>query len=319
MKGLSPKDVARLVNEDVSIIQKEARFVIIIENNQAIIRENSHGKISVIGIIGEGTLEGMCYPMALLCEIGLRRGKPYQRISSKKRDSKGKLILRRRTWFSMTWEQYRVVAPCVFKILQHLADTTSAQWATGNRKNPYMIYGDCERRIEKAIRCVNPVRFSVLPKDTFVVRDVYWAETHLNKAMLRGCEGLKVFISRCIYPWMNKGKKPHRKNFFSLKWPSITRDKVRASKLPTYLVLWVVNKYFSHHPSPQWKKFPHPFCEEILSMVKWDGKTFPLEWEFITPRDGDDPAKRLGDIQVRVIQRPNGYKYFVFGVYEREI
>lgn len=326
MKGVGARKIPQLINGDVDLVSCEAQYVLILYKEDGMydvtVKRNPNGKLSVIAVIGEGTFEGVCYPLAVLCEIGLRRGKPYQRPYA--RDASGKLILWRRTWFALTFEQYRAVAPRIFSILQGITDETSRAWLFGNRKNPRAVSLPIKRwnrkkrsveTVSKTVKYLNGVRFSILPKEEFLIRDLYWAEAFLNEDIARITEGLVHFIGQSLAPYMKR--RPNRKDFFSLRRTRRMKESVLSSSLPLHLKIELLKDFFSRHPDPQWAAYPHPYWEELCSILHWDGETMPPECELLGVRVGDDPGIRLGNIQTRILQRPNGYQYFVFEVYER--
>ena len=326
MKGMSPRKIPQLINGDVDLVSREAQYVLILYREDGAygvtVNRNPNGKLSVIAVSGEGTFEGVCYPLALLCEIGLRRGKPYQRPCA--RDASGKLILWRRTWFALTFEQYQAAAPHIFSILQKITDETSRAWLFGNRKSPRNVFVPIQRwnrkkrsveAASKKVGYLNGVRFSVLPKEEFLIRDLYWAEAFLNKDIARITEGLVHFIGQSLAPYMKR--RPNRKDFFSLRRTKRLKESVLGSSLPFHLKCQLLKDFFSHHPDQRWARYPHPYWNELCSILHWDGQAMPPECELLGVRAGDDPEVRLGDIQTRILQRPNGYQYFVFEVYER--
>ncbi|MFA6494846.1 MAG: hypothetical protein WC246_00565 [Candidatus Paceibacterota bacterium] len=326
MNGISPAKIPQLINGDVDLVSREAQYVLILYKEDGIydvtLKRNPDGKLSIIAVIGEGTFQGVRYPLALLCEIGLRRGKPYQAPYA--RDASGKLILWRRTWFTLTFDQYRAVAPHILSILQGITDETSRAWLFGNRKAPRTVFLSVQRwnrkkrsaeTVSKKVAYINGVRFSVLPKEEFLIKDLYWAEAHLNQDIARITEGLAYFIGQSLGPYMKR--RPNRKDFFSLRRTKRIKEKLLSSSLPLHLKMKLLKDFFSHHPDPRWATHPHPYWDELRSILQWDGESMPPECELIEVQAGDDPSIRLGNIQTRILQRPNGYKYFVFEVYER--
>lgn len=304
MFGVSKANIRKLVGSDVRTVAAEAQHLIWVhkdEQGKYVVKsdENPEGKLSIIAVVGEGTLEGVTYPLVLLCEIGLRRGKPYQRSRTQ---------IKRRPWFSMTVEQYQAAAPRIFSILQKITDKRIGAWKFGNRKNPRHVtislhrWSRRKRGMEikkKQIGYLNSVRFSVLPKETLFTRDLYWAEAYLNLDITRITQGLVFFIKKALAPY--RWRRPRRKDLFSLKMMGLVREKLQSSNLPIHLRYKLLKDNFSD--SPYW--------EELRSIFKWDGETMPPEGELINA----PPQYDLGNVQLRILPRPDR-KYVMFEMYE---
>ena len=307
MLGISKANIRKLVGSDVRTVVAEAQYLLwvhIDEQGKYVVKyeKNPDGKLSIMAVVGEGVLEGVTYPLALLCEIGLRRGKPYQRSRTQ---------TKRRPWFSMTKEQYQAAGFYIFWLLQKIADERICAWLFGNRKSPRNVSislqrwsrrKGCMEIKKKQLSYLNGIRFSVLLKEDFIIKDLYWAEAYHNSDIQRITGGLVYFIKQVLAPYKNR--RPNRKDFFSLKKTALMRDKLLSSSLPAHLKYRLLWDYFQN--SPYW--------HELCSILDWDGESFPPEYELpSTVR----PDCFMRGIKVRILPRP-GSKYFLFEMYEHE-
>lgn len=304
MLGVSKANIRKLVGSDVRTVVAEAQHLIWVHadaEGKYVVKseENPEGKLSIIAVVGEGTLEGITYPLVLLCEIGLRRGKPYRR---------SRPYNKRRPWFSMTAMQYKAVAPRLFSILQKIADKRIGEWKFGNRKAPRHVtislprWSRRKRGMEikkKQVGYLNSVRFSVLPKEELLIQDLYWAEANLNLDIIRVTQGLVYFIKQALAPF--RWRRPRRKDFFSLKMTRLVKEKLQTSSLPMHLRRKLLKDKFSD--SPYWP--------ELCSVLGWDGEAIGSGFELLTTK----PEYDLKKVQVRILPRPDG-KYVMFEMFE---
>jgi len=189
MVGIKPTDVSLLVERDVSRVRAKARTVITLDRQRGFtIRHNPFAapRLSVIAVIGPGKFQGKSFDEALLCEVGICRGRPYAAAFVG-----GRHLPRRRKWFSLSDEQYMAVAPTVFQAIESLMRERVACWKAGTPDNPMMVSAlvSCYDRRERKnilrnvfVPVVNGARFSFAYADRRLLADVLWAEWSVNKA-----------------------------------------------------------------------------------------------------------------------------------------
>jgi hypothetical protein len=189
MVGIKPSDVALLVERDVKRVRALARTVITLDRERGFtVRHHASAKprLSVVAVIGPGKFQGASYDEALLCEVGICRGRPYAAAAIGRRS-----VAKRRKWFSLSDEQYAVVAPVIFQLIGSMMRERVAKWRSGTPDNPMVVasclscYDRRERRMVMrtvSVPVVNGARFSFAYADRRLLADVLWAEWNLNKA-----------------------------------------------------------------------------------------------------------------------------------------
>ena len=224
MNGIHPAMIPILVQRDVDLVKKEAKIVINLSTLNLI--RNPKPGINLIAIIGPGEFLGRKYREALLCEIGLGRSRSYH-DAQRPKDSKlneSRWVEKRRKWFFLNKEEYLVVAPLIFEILQELTDKKVATWKHNfYSDDPFLLptprnyFSRHQKKLHQSIS-MRPqrtgIRFAVSKKDEFLVRDIYWAA--LNNLDLKiHLNGLAKFIDLYLSPY--KKQRPLRRRFSKLK------------------------------------------------------------------------------------------------------
>ncbi len=180
------------IKGDVTIIKANAAVVIKIatdEQNFSVI-ENEKGRIKVIAIIGPVNLthneQKIHFEEALLCEIGTIRARPYQSTEGKKSErSTNKRLHSRSQHFSLSVEQYKLIAPVIFSCLIKKA---KKQCSARTRKgweiySQHSVWVKPLKRFELQKKLgwwPRGTRFAISKKDALLLQDVYWAEANLN-------------------------------------------------------------------------------------------------------------------------------------------
>jgi hypothetical protein len=204
--GISPKEIPKIIAGDVDVVEESASIVVgISSGNSGIeIRENPNSRLNVIAIVGPAQGFGRNWDKVLLAEIGISRNRPYMPSEGLDR-GRGKAHLhRRRKWFSLSEDQYRMVAPIIFKLMNYRMANITSSWKFGSHANGYLLPArnhwwsrSRKRTIVKNFMLSAPrgIRFNVSLRDEFFVRDIFWAELNQNQRIKKQIEGLARWIS----------------------------------------------------------------------------------------------------------------------------
>lgn len=214
MRGLNPEKIPELIKGDVDLVKKEARFVLIISPDErtVLVSENDNPRLDVFAIIGPSQGFNRHWDEVLLTEIGISRTRPYNEVRGLVRQLEQSNIHQRRKWFSLSQQQYLLVAPVIFKMMNVRAEKIISFWKTGSPENEFRIrtrsswWSNHRKKLSfKSLYYAVPrgIRFNVSLKDEFFVRDVFWAGLNLNKRIKNQINGLAGFISKRLN-WYNK-------------------------------------------------------------------------------------------------------------------
>jgi len=226
----------------------------------------------------------------LLEEIGLVRARPFagRRISTDEEGKKHKFIPCRKRLFSLTEEQYSIVAPIVFDLLQFFVNTGVSKWQNGSSYAMYCCHTYFSRKGKKIFKCgrikqwPRGLRFSV-HRESFFARDVYWAELNLNEIIQNYLSGLAKFIDLRLSQYKRGWK--GRTKFADLKGVREITENIEENSLLPYLNRRLL-KYQKNH-----------FAIHLAEMFGWNGESAE---EKLSASALPDPQSRLGNIQLRV-------------------
>ncbi len=267
-------------------LARSAKYVIELRGGEAKGTINENSPLDVISIIGPNQFG----EQSLLEEIGLDRARPFagRRILTEEVGKKHKYIPDRKRLYSMTEEQYLIVAPVVFGLLQLIVDTRVTQWPTGPFYEidcRYCRYSQAARKTNEWSRMrqwPRGLRFSV-HRESFFAKDVYWAELNLNEIINNFLSGLARFIDMRLARYRTEWKE--RTEFANLKGVREVAGNIERNSLPPYLN----SRLLMYHNNQ--------FATYLAEMFDWNGKSAEEELaESALP----DPEFRLGNIQLRV-------------------
>lgn len=314
MKGFSQVQIRRVVARDVERVREHAAVVLTLYDigssewkmSQAV---KTDPRISVIAVVGPGYFEDQFYKEALLCEIGISRGRPYRPICIR---NGGGSELTRRKWFSLTKEQYLCVAPAIFALIQQLVDKrVTTKWRPEDIKYggfPNVTwYSPKNRKVwhkpSKGYVDVTLTRgwlrggcFSISPKDLFLVQDILHAEMFLDPGIQRRISKFAGFVRRSLKRfWYKRARTRFSKLMGAKKIGKFYREFIT---LPRHLQVEAMLRHFRERHG----KFPHhPYWDELCELIGWNGEIVPKEIE--SARNALlNPGKRLNGIKFRIIR-----------------
>jgi hypothetical protein len=296
----------RLASNDVALVRAEARIVLeIVSAEKFSERWNPNGRLSIIAIIGPTEDGEQYYDSALLCEIGIGKTRPYNEAKKPKQFlniGETKCLPARRKWFYLSTEQYILVAPRIFKIMQDLTDVCVGKWQTKGGfeiPTPRNFYTFRSKKILKS-RWNTPrswqrgCRFSVRKDEMFLGPDIFYCEYHSEK-IANDLGGLARFIDKRLRNYRQNG---YTRDFCSLKGvieiSEILRRRLRVSLAPEHLV-----QMLEFLPHGKKNLFWQPLCELIANISKWDGSvTLRKKMANLALKN---PSSRLDKIELSIV------------------
>ncbi len=299
MRGIKPEEIPVLVARDVEMVKREAKIVINISSLN--IQENSRPGLGIIAVIGPGEFQGRHFEETVLCEIGLGQSRPYH--EARKPEEKT-FIQYRRKWFSLSEEQYLIIAPQIFRLLQELTDKRVNNWKCGPKsENPFRIrvprnfwyrHGKTLFQNSSWKPALRGARFAVSLADKWLFNDIFWAELNINFCLKRHLIGFARFIDL----YLSVYKKNLRKNdlsrrFLKLKKVQEINTIIHSSSLSKspYLLIELLGHLPGRENNRLW-----PYISSQL--IPWDGRE--TRERIIASRVLPDPELRLGKIQLRI-------------------
>lgn len=305
---------------DVRLVMERAKIVLrILDNEEVEIVRNHRYSLNVIAITG------MDYDgEVLLEEIGLFRTKPFRvsrigRIGRKKSDPKGRTFCSSRSRaVRLTEDQYCLVAPIVFQLLQELVDERVSGWKRGS-KDPVFIWSpNCwfSRSSKKFFDSWKPrywprgLRFSVM-RDSFFAQDTCWAELNTNIIVRQYLKGLASFIGLCLNDVQKKWRE--EKKFKDLEVVKKIVKVLESKSLSRHLLIEMLMSYL-----PTWIWKGSLIWTEMAEIIGWqEGDADELR---IAAEALPDPRMRLEDMQIRIVNNKSSEcakKYIFFEVFPR--
>lgn len=285
MRGLDQKMIPVLIARDVERVKKFALAVITLTpENEVFVQENLRGKLAVIAVIGPANdPHGNHLDEALLCEVGLWRSRPFirsrgcepelwfgKRKTTKRGSGKRISIPKRREWFALSSEQYKIVSPVVFATIQNLIDHRISTWKTGENINWIMnlrlpTTNSRKRSQVKSFFIRNrhiPRGIQVaFPGDELFLRDIYWAELNCNPIIKKYLKEFAKWIYRNISRY-EMGYR--RRDFRTLVGFRSVSQLFSRSVLPRHLKI----EALQFLPGG----YRYPLYHELRKLLHWSGE-----------------------------------------------
>lgn len=317
MRGLNKEGFLRVVNGDIERIKMEAVYVVrLLSKFEVDIIKNPNGRLNVIAIIGQGSFyfdsQLLFFDEVALCEIGIGKTRPYSEAKkpiNSLSENEERSIAKRKKYFNLTLDQYELVAPYLFFLIQQITNEKVARRVC-NHKNPYYIssqkhYYSYRQGKDFYFDTFKPKTgssgFVVSIKDKFLASDVYFAEMFLNKDIAKYLSGLARFIDKRLKPYRFK---KINSNCLKLKGFVKVREIIEKHFLPKYLIIELLNNL------PKGKR--NYFYNEMVEIVGWDGKeTFEKQ---MANNVVENPFKRLDGIQLHLTYKHQNKDLIVFQV-----
>lgn len=302
---------------DAMRMKQCARVVLEINGNGFHILQNEDPKINVIAVIGSSP---QTYGQeVVLEEIGLWRTRPFSEgklTRGKLRGDGVRYVAPRIDEFYLSVEQYELVAPAIFTILQEMVDLRTSQWKCGSH-NPFCVwssrsrYSQKGRRLHKEKKLVGlqcGLRFSVRSTSAFFLSDLYWAEQNLNRALKFYLEGLAKFIDLRLSKYKRSWK--GKVEFRNLKGVREVSEILYEKNLSKYLL----SEMMSYLPGRNGNGFWWHLCD-LLGLHGYECAEKKVSSSALP-----NPQKRLGKIQLRIVTGiAEAKKNIVFEIFPNDV
>jgi len=293
-----------------------ARIVLEINGERLQIFRNEDPKINVIAVIGSSS---RTYGQkVVLEEIGLWRTRPFSEGKLACSDISGdgvRYIAPRINVFHLAPEQYNLVAPEIFKILQEMVDLQTSQWKCSSC-NPFCVWSSRSRYSQKGRKLhkrkkltglLRGLRFSIHSTSEMLLSDLYWAELNLNSSLRFYLEGLAKFIDLRLSGYKRSWK--GKVEFRQLKGVREIFSILYEKNLPKYLLA----EMMSYLPGREGNEFWWHLCD-LFNLYGYECDEKKLSCGALS-----DPQKRLGNIQLRIVTGINeAKKYVAFEIFPNE-
>jgi len=295
------------VQRDVKFVENEAKIVLTISGNEIVYSSNPDGLLWIIAVIGPGHFEQRFFGKALLCEIGMWETRPYHKGEIIR---KGKRINlpRRLKLFELDKEQYLLVAPKIFSLLQEITDEKVSKRQRGP-SDPFLIKAPNLFYFAKNCAFANStsmkprpqtIRFSASKKDRYLTQDIFCSELRLNEQLHYQLSGMTAIV--------NKALARHK------IWTSSHIEKLKVVKeiramlssyrtVPKYLLPEMMKKDVPN----DYKKIPH-WSGIVSDIIKWDGER--TEEGKLADGALPDVQARIGSAQIRITIGLDGINIF---------
>lgn len=152
MNNPSLKTIERMMDRSVAMVEKHARFVLVIDKHGFPIsyyKKEPYG-LNIIAVIGESVINDTLFPRVILMEIGIWRTKPYRSANAPTGYAEKRLNLKYRTkGGDLTNEQWSNLAPFISDIITVEASRVIKQWKS---KGPWVVpVGDTWKTYEVGV------------------------------------------------------------------------------------------------------------------------------------------------------------------------
>ena len=297
MQGVSPEKIPAIIAKQVSLVWREALFVITLvePDGKVEIHENPNGRLGVIAVIGPGTYQGEYFGKAPLLEVGFWRGRPYNKAYG----FGGRYchIRSRQKRFLLTSDQYEVVAPLVFQAIQYLVDRRVAGWKGARYQYWFRRqtnHWNSRQRgvLQKSKRLLIPryitVTFST--EDSLFLPDIYWAEMN-SSIVQRYLTNFAQWIRARIWEYESKQGWKGRVTFERLKGV-VDLKRLLAKRFPP---LHLKREALLYLPGGR----DYSLFKKIAALpsLRWDGE--PTK-ESLFSHEAQNPKLRLDGLQLLV-------------------
>lgn len=247
--GYTARQKIEKTQRDIALLKKEARAVISIGAEDVSVVWNDPFRLNVIAIIGEGWIDGMYCPEALLCEVGVSCVRPYVTAELPKgtrATNEANTIRARSLHTRMSEKQYVLVAPMLFGAIQEMADAMIAR-RVQNPDNlftkwtavPIVAKGRKRKIVSENRECKieTGARFSIHRSDEILVNDVHAAELFHNEDVQDCIRRAKKLIYRYL-----KKFKANSNGMPKTAQEHFKEDLLRISAFPRYLWMEAVRR-----------------------------------------------------------------------------
>ncbi|MBU1137238.1 hypothetical protein KKD72_02650 [Patescibacteria group bacterium] len=298
--GISLVERLKLNEKNIRLIKREARIIIIISaDNQGFeVYRNANGRLNVLAVLGPVQK----FEEKLLLEIGMGRARPYcpsegyRKALEIKKKTKCPWMPKRQKIFSLSLEQYVLIAPEIFNIIRDIAEEKVRSWKSGpcfwlpTPRNYWSAWSGQIIPSTSHFPWLRGIRFSFSKQDEYLLQDLFWAELNLNNGLNRSLSGTAAYIRRRFYQ--------ENKERFKRGKPlnGIASDIYSMIKsLPYYLREELADYCFSSKNNPE-------FLTELKKhLILPKRKTSPEQVMAQAAEKIASPLERLKDIQLRVI------------------
>ncbi len=320
MRRINPERILRLIARDVRVVEQEAIGVFEIFPDWVEFVENKSPRLGVLAVVGPGKGFGRRFEKVLLLEMGVSRGRPYHPAKGLKRQLGQPEINKRRKWFSLSPEQYQLVAPFLFAKLQELTNQRESTWKTSAFSgDPFILptpryYWSRHQKTLFETVSYQPqpkgVRFSASREDEVLLRDIYWAEKHLNSYLRGKLIGLAKFIDLLLSYYQGNNWQGER--FLKLQKVQWIQNVLRERKLPAYLIKEMMDLK-DKRGLPLIKDSRFGEIAKKFGVEVYQEKT---EEQRLAEKALPNPSQRLSEIQLRVTTGLEADKdYVVFEIF----
>lgn len=294
-------------SRDVETVKKYARCCIYITSDGVRVEENQHYRIEILAVIGQYQDDRLNLDEAVLLEVGLSRGKPYQEATGLKDGNPNypKNYPCRHPYLSITAEQYQLVAPEIFNYLVEYSINKVSLWKN-DWFDPWWIkidVGTHKNRFSgltkdhKWLAARPAIRFAVSVHDNFLVSDIYWAELYGKDNLQEDLKKILKFIGDNLGGYKMRDRKRFPSNW--MKFPRFAAAISSLKRLPKYVQFFIWKKHF---PINQY------FHYEIMEQIGFQGIDC---WEEVCAQNVlDNPSNRIGDVSIRIVRKSDRFVVF---------
>ncbi len=222
MRGIKPSDYPHLADRDVELVRAEAAHLFIQDGDGFSYLKHRNPGLGIIAVIGKPIAEPLLaelascrFDSAVLLEIGIGKSRPYHDARRPKDCADGNSVWlpKRRKWFALAPEQYRAIAPEIFKLMQELTDRKIAARKC-HPGNPFLIsylqrhYCQNTKRYSERTNTGNfpqGTRYCADLRDGSLLDDLYFATLFGNAQVARHMTGAANYICRCLNRYKKNG------------------------------------------------------------------------------------------------------------------
>lgn len=272
-------------------------------------------RLDVLAVIGPYADHRWNLEEAVLLEVGFGYTRPYAEVHippSMRKLGEPQNFIPRFPGFQISEQQYRAVAPYIFRYLQEraLAQVMSREdgWRTykvkalgeknSGQKLRKTVLTKKGRLAEVNLAYEKPpmVRFSAFLHDQFLVNDLYWAELYGNTSVKEQLTGLSSEMRSLLdranrrykntpKSWMQSGDFANaviKLDRFVTAWGDDVRDRSYIQKI-------LLRDYLDER---------HYFFDELAARIRWSGE--PIQEDILAKSALSEPETRVLGTQLRI-------------------